>query len=115
MSFHADALGASLAANCVLEKEGIDVFFQYNDLLYANDDLSADGLIGYANDLGLDVDEFTNCFENEEYLDAIAQDQNLADALGLMGTPSFWIGDQLIAGAQSYEVFEKGFEELLGN
>ena len=76
-------------------------------------------LIKYANELGLDSELFIECMNSLRHTDLIKQSTSDAQALGLTGTPAFFVFDkknnniQLISGAQPYEVFERVFNSIL--
>ncbi|TGG92169.1 MAG: hypothetical protein ERJ67_06705, partial [Aphanocapsa feldmannii 277cV] len=61
--------------------------------------LSEERTIEIATDIGLDIDKLREDMEDpaiESYLDETAQ---LANVLGIRGTPAFVIGDILVPGA----------------
>lgn len=92
------SLNASKASFCAAEQ---NLFFEYKDYLYANVELpngfSPDNLLGYASSAGLDSEEFMRCYQepanDETYLEGIG----LAQSVGVTGTPSFLVNDQLVS------------------
>ncbi len=68
-------------------------------VMSAREELTEDGVIGIAADIGLDIERLRRDINDpaiEGYLDETAQ---LAEALGIQGTPAFVIGDMLVPGA----------------
>jgi protein-disulfide isomerase len=68
---------------------------------------------GYAEELGMDQDEFLNCLELGTTFERIQEDYNLAIQDGITGTPSFLINGVLVVGAQPFEEFQRIIEEEL--
>lgn len=68
---------------------------------------------GYAEELGMDQDEFLNCLELGTPFERIQEDYNLAIQDGVTGTPSFLINGVLVVGAQPFEEFQRIIEEEL--
>jgi protein-disulfide isomerase len=112
-SMHPQALPAAEAAECADDQ---DAFWEYQDLLFANQgSLDSDSLISYAEDLQLDVDEFRECFESGKYEDEVRADLDDGTAYGVSGTPTFFINGLRLVGAQPYSAFEQAIEQELGN
>ncbi|MEO0328570.1 MAG: DsbA family protein [Pseudomonadota bacterium] len=59
--------------------------------------------LSIAEDLGIERDEVLTEMEKPDLVDAIRQVYELADQLGITGTPSYVVGDQVIFGAVGYE------------
>lgn len=118
---HQQAVVAAGAAICA-QKE--DKFWQMHDTLFAqqsewsgNPDFIA-LLEGYAQDIGLDVEQFTSCLipeegEEPEWFAKLKRDFEAGQEAGVQGTPSFLINDQLVVGAQPFEEFQKIIEQEL--
>lgn len=88
---------AAIASYCAADQNR---FFDYKDMLYtynaAQDGFSPDNLIKYANLIGLENNIFETCLNGNEFLDAYQQDLELAQDIGVNGTPSFLVNDQLV-------------------
>jgi protein-disulfide isomerase len=112
-STHPDAFPAALAAQCALEQ---DAFWEYHDLLFSGRlGLGRESYLGYAGELGLNLDEFTVCFDEERYSEAVQADYNFAVELGISSTPTFIINGIALVGAQPYSVFEQIIDYELEN
>lgn len=113
---HQQAVVAAGAAVCAQEQ---DKFWEMHDTLFAqqkewseNPDFMA-LFEGYAQDMGLDTDQFTSCLNAGEWLDEVKKDFEDGQEAGVQGTPSFLINDQLVVGAQPFEVFQEVIEQEL--
>ena len=116
-----DSLTAAHAAHCA-DDQG--KFWEYHDVLYNNWTgenngwAGSENLLVFAQQVGLNIDEFTECMLNEIHVSVITQSNSDARTLGLTGTPGFFVigtDDQItkIPGAQPYEVFERVFDSEL--
>ncbi len=111
LSFHLEAENAALASECAAEQ---GEFWEYHDLLFENQEyLSRASYIEWAGELGLDVGDFTSCYDSERYLDLVEDDFDGGQAIGVQGTPAFFVDGEQIAGAQPYYVYEDVIEAAL--
>jgi len=118
---HSDATPAANAAECAREQEGDDMYFAFHDKIFNGENALGNGtvkipsesLYSYAEELGLDMEEFTSCQENLDFADEIAADTAVARSIGINGTPGFVINGQIVTGAYPYETFVDIFEQLL--
>ncbi|HMD56769.1 MAG TPA: Na+/H+ antiporter NhaA [Solirubrobacteraceae bacterium] len=91
---------AQLAAEASEAAAAQGRFWEYNDLLFAHQDaLTTRDLIGYAQELGLDSERFTEELRHREYAGRVAEDVASADASGVSGTPTFFINGRRHQGA----------------
>ncbi len=59
-----------------------------------------DVFFGFAEELGLDMDEFRAVYDDEATIDKIQRDQADGEALGVTGTPTFFLnGDKVEVGS----------------
>ena len=71
-----------------------------HDLLLGNQDaLRPSDLIAYAEQLGLDVERFTNDLREHAGAARVAEDVDSADLSGVSGTPTFFINGRRHYGA----------------
>ncbi|MGI9419756.1 MAG: DsbA family protein [Geminicoccaceae bacterium] len=75
------------------------LYLDFHLALMSAEDLSADGIMTIAADVGLDPDKLGQDMESEEVTAAIDANYQLASALGIEGTPAFVIGEALVPGA----------------
>ena len=74
-------------------------------------DLSEATIVGYAKDLGLNLDKFKADMASEECKKSIAEDQATLAKVGVRGTPAFFINGRFISGAQPIENFKTVIDE----
>lgn len=94
-SIHANALNAAEAAACANEQ---GKFWEYYNYLFATKKLSGADLKAGAATVGLETDTFTACQKNAKYRAAIERDVNDAIALGVRGTPTYFVNNEVIEG-----------------
>ncbi len=91
---------AQLAAEASEAAAAQGAFWAMHDLLFAHQDrLSPADLVGYADELGLDVTQFREDLRRHVYEARIAQDVESADLSGVAGTPTFFVNGQRHYGA----------------
>jgi Na+/H+ antiporter NhaA len=93
---------AQLAAEAAEAAAAQGKFWEMYDILLGHQqELSAKDLIGYARELGLDVDRFTDELRRREYASRVSEDVASADEAGVSGTPTFFIN-----GRRHYGVYD---------
>ena len=110
---------ASEASYCAQKQ---NKFWEYHDTLYNNWGGENTGWITenvlqeFARDVGLDLDEFSQCLENSEYRQKVLDNERFAREIGINATPSFLIFNDSelyrIIGAQPFDRFEQAIQEL---
>ena len=110
---------ASEASYCAQKQ---NKFWEYHDTLYNNWGGENTGWItenvlrGFARDVGLNLDEFSQCLEISEFRQKVLDNEQFAREIGINATPSFLIFNDSelyrIIGAQPFDKFEQAFEEL---
>jgi protein-disulfide isomerase len=118
LPFHADALPAAEAAMEAFAQKGDRGFWAMFELIFAaqgqSDALSRQSLEGYAAQLGLDLQRFTNALDTHVHVPAIEADKKAASDAGITGTPAVVVGEYYISGAQSLPRFRKAVDMALG-
>lgn len=91
---HPNAEAKAIASECAALQGGDDAFWLYSDELFARQDEDVDTdaeltalLTDIAGNVGLDVAQFTSCYENEETIDRVREDIASAEKAGVRGTP----------------------------
>ena len=116
-----DSANAAHAAHCAKDQE---MFWAYHFTLYNNWNGEGTGWITnnnlnkFAEDLELNMNEFSECMSDNRWNDLILASQKDGQVLGVSGTPAFFIigpTDHVskIDGAQPYSVFVEVFEAEL--
>jgi Na+/H+ antiporter NhaA len=91
---------AQLAAEAAEAAAAQGAFWEMHDLLFANQDaLRADDLVSYAEQLGLDVERFTDDLRKHAGATRVAEDVDSADLSGVSGTPTFFVNGRRHYGA----------------
>lgn len=87
-SIHSRALDAAIASECVAEQGGNDMFWQFSDAMFDNQNrLGTELYAELVQGLGLSSEQFTACFNSGKYTKHVQDDsQNALDAGG-GGTP----------------------------
>ena len=94
---------AALAASCAYDQ---NAFWDFHDRLFADpSELTRDKFLEYAEALNLDMERFTTCYDEAENQAAVVQDYTDGQALGVSGTPTFFINGKAFIGAQPYASF----------
>ncbi len=114
-NIHPQAQMAAEAARCAGNQGS---YLGMHDLLFErqaewnNQGEAATFFTQYAGELDLDTGAFATCLENREHQAAVLADLDEGSALGIRGTPGFFINGYFLSGAQPYETFEQAIEEL---
>jgi protein-disulfide isomerase len=100
---HANAQGAAEAAQCANDQQK---YWEYHDLLFQNQDhLQRADFLAYARQLNLDVKTFQDCYDRAKYAVEVQEDVKAGQALGIGGTPTFFINGRPLVGAQPLSAF----------
>lgn len=103
LSFHKNAQKAAEAAGCASEQ---GKFWEMHEVLFKNATaLELDNLKKYAVDLGLDTKSFNDCLESGKRAKEVTDDMNAGSAIGVTGTPAFFVNGRMISGAMPLETF----------
>ncbi|MEM6282222.1 MAG: thioredoxin domain-containing protein [Chloroflexota bacterium] len=96
----------ALAAECAQDQ---GMFWEYHDTLFASTGQIAgpESLFSFADDLGMDVEQFQACFEDGTHMAEIEADSAYARELGLRGTPGFFVNGRFVNGAVPIETFRE--------
>lgn len=118
LSFHPQAVPAANASECAAEQ---GKFWEYADLLFANQASLGDPLYGkLATDLKLNASKFNDCYTAKKYNAEITADQTSGTTANVTGTPgTIVLGPngyaQLIPGALPYESVKQMVDAALAN
>jgi Na+/H+ antiporter NhaA len=94
---HPHARQAAEASEAAAEQ---GAFWEMHDLLFEHqDELDPEDLVGYASQLGLDVDRFTRDLAERRHAARVDRDVESADVSAVGGTPTFFINGRRHQGA----------------
>ena len=109
-SVHPEAPKAAEAAHCAAEQ---DAYWEMHDRLFEGQAEWAENpehlalFKGYAGELGLDRAAFDQCLDSGRQTDRVQADQDEGLALGVGGTPIFFIGGYPFSGALPIDFFDQ--------
>ena len=110
---HPQAEKAAEASECAAEQ---GKFWEAVEKLYAGQaDLSEDALKRYAGELGLDQSRFNQCLASGETASRVKQDLADGHALGVRGTPTFFIGQKMIVRPLDFATFAQLVDQELAS
>ena len=98
---------AELAAEAAEAAGDQGVFWELHDrLLDHQHQLSPSELVGHAEELGLDVERFTEYLRHHDGAGRVAEDVDSADLSGVSGTPTFFINGRRHYGAYDIDTLK---------
>jgi len=108
-----ESVDAALAARAA-QAQG--QFWEYHDLIYANQSSGNSGgyneesLTALAEEAGLDVERFRKDLKDARYEAVVQADFRQGQDLGISGTPTFFINGKVLVGLQPLSTFEEAIE-----
>lgn len=111
LSFHANAQKAAEAAGCALEQ---GKFWEMHEKMFSNQGaLDVPSLKQYATALGIDAAKFAECLDSNKRAAEVTKDLNDGMAVGVTGTPAFFVNGRLVGGAAPFDNFARIIDEEL--
>ena len=113
----AESRWAAEAAECANEQGR---FWDYHDKLFqeqAGENVGAfsrENLKHFAEELGLDTEQFNQCLDSGKYSDKVQEETKEGVRKGVRGTPSVFVNGRLIEGGSDYNVLRAAIEAALG-
>ena len=111
-----NSLPATRAGHCAMDQTDFapmrDELFR-NQLDWMRTEAPRDLFIGYAEEVGLDVERFRSCLEEGTQEEEIQQAIDVANRIGVNGTPTFFIQGQKVEGERSTDFFRQVFDQML--
>src|SRR3989344_1388276 len=113
---HSETNLHAIAANCANEQgkfwEYHDELFNYQEECRNSTDHKA-MVIGFANDLSLDINKFESCLASDKYLSEVENDIEAGKMAKIKGTPTFFINNRTIIGPKPIKAFKEIINEEL--
>lgn len=101
----------ALVGRCANEQ---NKFWPIYDKLFQNQgQTSLANLVSYANQVGLDIKQFSQCLADKKYQAVMEQDLRDGATLGVSKTPTFFINGNKVEGAIPKATFEKIIDGIL--
>ncbi len=112
LSFHRRA---QLAAEAAVEAARQGKFWAFHDRLFANQKrLTRPDLEAHAVAVGLDMRRFRRALNRRSHRGAVELDTATANAMGVSGTPTFFVNGTPVVGAARLDFFRKIVQTKLG-
>jgi protein-disulfide isomerase len=103
LDMHKDAPLAHMAAMAANEQ---GKFWEFHDKIFANQTkIKREFLVQYARELGLDMKKFEHSLDVEQAKSLVDADMAEAKALGVTGTPAFFVNGRYLSGAKPFDEF----------
>lgn len=110
-NIHKNAMGAALAAEAA---RGQGKFWEFHDKLFANQSkLEVSDMKQYAKELGLDTTRFEKDLVDLVKKKRVEDDMAEAKALGVTGTPGFFVNGHFLNGAKPFDDFAAAIDSEL--
>ncbi|MFH0950967.1 MAG: thioredoxin domain-containing protein [bacterium] len=106
LASHPNAIPAALAAECASDQ---GKFWEMTEKLYANQKESKNETAEFikdAEELNLNKEDFKKCLLEERYKEEIIADKAEAEKYGVTGTPTSFLGNNILPGAYQFNDFE---------
>jgi protein-disulfide isomerase len=88
-------------------------FWEYHDLLYDSQfsGFGDENLLALAEKANLDMRRFESDYNSARYAGLVQKDFQEGQRIGINGTPTFFVNDQVLVGFQPIGVFENAIED----
>jgi protein-disulfide isomerase len=115
LPFHANAQKAAEAALCAAAQ---NKYWEMHDMLFTKSQGDGTGLAvadlkQYAKTLKLDTAKFNTCLDGGEKAAEVQAELQGGQALGVSGTPAFFVNGNLLLGAQPFAAFQTAIADAL--
>ncbi|TDI60890.1 MAG: DsbA family protein [Alphaproteobacteria bacterium] len=102
---------ATRASVAAAQQEGKYAAYHFK-MMGTKSGLTEKAIVRIAGEVGLDVEQLTKDMNAPETYARIDANMELARDLGIDGTPTFIVGDQVIAGAVGYDLLKAEIDEV---
>jgi len=111
LDIHPNAVPAAIAASCARSK---GKYWEMSRAMFADaSKLSPRDLVATAASLGMDSTAFRACMDDPDAQRGMQRDMADGRALGISGTPTFYVNGIMIVGAREADVFERTIDAEL--
>jgi protein-disulfide isomerase len=105
---------ADLAATAAVAAQKQGKFWPMHDVLFEHpNDLSRKSILGYAKEIGLNVDKLENDMDTTEIRETVERDVEDGNDANVMGTPTIFIQGRRYNGAITFEALKPILDEQL--
>lgn len=108
---------AAVAARCVPDKHYFDANWKFlaNQRQWVSEDVRPGAIHKIVQEFGLDRASFDRCLENQTIIDGLKWVKERGRKLGVIGTPTVFVGTEQRRGGISYEVLAELVDAALNN
>lgn len=113
LSFHRNAKGAHVAANCAGKQ---NKYFEFQGIAFEKSpDIGPESLSKIANQINLDAEKFKQCIEDKDgsISAEIEEDIEYAQKVGVSGTPTLFVNGKMAQDFRDYAGMKRTIEEEL--
>jgi protein-disulfide isomerase len=110
-----ESINAAQAAYCANDQ---GKFWQYHDILYANQASENSGiysdrrLVAYAQSIGLDLNQFNGCYNSHKYQQQVQDDLTLAANKKVDRTPTFIVNDKNVFADTLFQTIDDAIKAI---
>ncbi len=111
-----ESVYAAIASECAADQ---GKFLEFHDYLFKHQNgenqgaFNKDKLIGFGQELGLDMTAFEQCVNSDATVARVQADTEEGSSFGVRSTPTFFVNGQPLVGLQSVEEFRTAIEQAL--
>ncbi len=110
---HPQSEQAAIAARCAYEQ---NAFWEYHNVLLSRQgEFVLTPWVAWAEELGLNAEQFTTCLGQSAQKEKVIQGYYIARSLDLESTPQYYVNDRLVEGPLTYEELTAIVDEQLAN
>lgn len=107
-TIHPHAFKAAEASECAAKLGGNSAFWAMHDKLFENQAiLGRDAYISFARQLDLNEANFISCIDSTDMQTRVRRDADMAETLGLQGTPTSFVNTTKVEGSVPYSVLQE--------
>ena len=121
LPFHTGAKPAALVSECANEQ---GKFWEMHDKIFDEQDkkdpqggtveYTSNDLKTWANDIGLNSEQFNKCLDSSKYSKEVDADLAAGQKVGVQGTPTTFVNGVGVVGAQPFSAFKTTIDKELG-
>ena len=117
LNFHPWAEPASIAAECAKQQKAEAFWKVYKGYFENQQAVNPQNVkekgTEFLKDSGIDMAKWNDCYDNKKTLDKVKAQMNEGAALGVTGTPAFFVNGRMLVGAQPFEKFKDIIDDEL--
>ena len=119
LNFHPWAEPSAIAAECAKEQKA-DAYWKLYKAYFENQqavnptNVKEKG-VEFLKDSGIDMAKWNDCYDNKKTLPKVKAQMAEGAALGVTGTPAFFVNGRMLVGAQPFEKFKDIIDDELAS